>query len=50
MAGSKQSYGGGVYIEGDAVFENVLIQGNKAKTSKERQFWKAVYNGCEAAK
>lgn len=26
------------------------LQVIKAKTSKERQFWKAVYNGCEAAK
>ena len=23
---------------------------NRAKTGKERQFWKAVYNGCVAAK
>ncbi|MGO3391795.1 hypothetical protein ACT3S9_19835 [Pseudoalteromonas sp. AOP31-A2-14] len=26
------------------------LQAIRAKTSKERQFWKAVYNGCVAAK
>jgi len=26
------------------------LQAIKAKSNKERQFWKAVYKGCEAAK
>ena len=26
------------------------LQAIRSKTSKERQFWKAVYNGCVAAK